>query len=109
MPGRLGQQLVVWMRGRGQRLLHPAEVVEHFRLEGGVRKVNGNCADQLLSTSSAHAYTSNFRVCPFRTVPTKPGHPRPGGPRGAEPPAGEGRGEASVLGPGGGGGVPRGW
>src|SRR5690349_4099966 len=77
MPGRLGQQFVVWVRGRGQRLLDPAEVVEHLRLEGGVRKVNGNCADQLLSTSSARANTSNFRVCPFRTVPTKPGRPRP--------------------------------
>jgi len=50
MPGRLGQQFVVGMRRRGQQLLDPAQVVEHLRLEGGVREVNGNCADQLLST-----------------------------------------------------------
>src|SRR6185437_11057342 len=66
----------------------PAQVVAHLRLEGGIREVNGNCADQLLSTSSARANTSNFRVCPFRALHTKGGWCWPRGrywPRGATP------------------------
>src|SRR6202034_970213 len=69
VPGRVGQQLVVGVGGLDECCLDPDQIIENLRLEGGIRQIYGNC-DHKLSTSSARANASNFRVCPLSAAKT---------------------------------------